>query len=128
MRLLLDTHAFFWWFANDPRLPASTRLAIAHADVVFASAVTAWGISTKHRTGKWPEAAPVLANYEQLTRDAGFSELPLAVAHGLLAGTLPGPHRDPFDRILMAQSRLENAVMVTRDRVFSAYGVETLWG
>lgn len=128
MRLILDTHALVWWFTNDARLPRSVHAAITEAEVVFASAVAAWEIATKHRIGKWPEVGSLAVNLSNSVARADFTELAITVAHGVLAGSMPGPHRDPFDRMLMAQSALEDAILVTADRVFAAYKTRTLWG
>lgn len=128
MRLLLDTHALVWWWTNDPRLPARARAAIAApGSTVFVSAVSAWEITTKHRVGKWPEVERLIAEFTSLLRRSRFQALPITMEHAHRAGALPGPHRDPFDRMLIAQGALEALPIVTADAVFAAYGAEVIW-
>jgi PIN domain nuclease of toxin-antitoxin system len=128
MKLLLDTHALVWWWTNDPRLPAHARAMIADpASTVYASAASAWEITTKHRVGKWPEAGQLIAEYSSLLRRSRFHALAISMEHAHRAGGLPGPHRDPFDRMLIAQGRLESLPIVTTDPVFATYGAEVIW-
>jgi PIN domain nuclease of toxin-antitoxin system len=128
MRLLLDTHAFLWWLAGDEALSPAARAAIAdEANGVFISAASAWEIATKHRIGKLPGVAAVIADLDGAIADQGFAALPIGVRHGQAAGALPGPHRDPFDRMLIAQAMLENLVLVSNEQPFDAYGVARLW-
>ena len=128
MRLLLDTHAFLWWLAGSLSLSRVARAAIddEHNDI-FVSAATAWEVATKFRIGKLAEASVIAADVAGCIEDQGFFELPVTVAHGQLAGALPGPHKDPFDRMLMAQAMAENLVLVSNERLFDAYGVKRLW-
>ncbi|MFZ5797690.1 MAG: type II toxin-antitoxin system VapC family toxin [Thermodesulfobacteriota bacterium] len=126
--LLLDTHALLWWLFDDPRLSDVARENIAAPEhKVWVSAASAWEISTKTRLGKLPEAGDVAEKLPVYLRRARFLELPVTVAHALKAGKLPGPHRDPFDRMLIAQSFLSGFPVVTIDPVFRDYGVGTLW-
>jgi PIN domain nuclease of toxin-antitoxin system len=128
MRLLLDTQAFLWWLAGDEALSPAARAAIAdEANGVFVSAASAWEIATKHRIGKLPGVAAVIADLDGAIADQGFEGLPIGVRHGQAAGALPGPHRDPFDRMLIAQAMLENLVLVSNEQPFDAYGVARLW-
>ncbi len=128
MRLLLDTHVFLWWLAGDEALSPAARAAIAdEANGVFVSAASAWEIATKHRIGKLPGVAAVIADLDGAIADQGFAALPIGVRHGQAAGALPGPHRDPFDRMLIAQAMLENLVLVSNEQSFDAYGVARLW-
>lgn len=128
MRLLLDTHAVVWWWLDDPRLPAKARAAIAAADnVVCVSAASAWEVATKNRLGKWPDVARITDEFSDLLRRSRFAPLSVSVEHARLAGALPGEHKDPFDRMLIAQSRQENAVVVSADPVFRQFGVEVIW-
>jgi PIN domain nuclease of toxin-antitoxin system len=128
MRLLLDTHALVWWWIDDPRLPALARAAISNpGSVVYVSAVSAWEITTKHRVGKWPEVERLIAEYEALLRRSRFHALPISMEHAHRAGGLPGPHRDPFDRMLIAQSGLESLPIVTADAMFATYGADVIW-
>jgi PIN domain nuclease of toxin-antitoxin system len=128
MKLLLDTRALVWWWTDDPRLPARARALIADpASVVYVSAVSAWEITTKHRIGKWPDVERLIAEYASLLRRSRFHALAITLEHALRAGGLPGPHRDPFDRMLIAQSGLEALPIVTADAVFAAYGSAVIW-
>lgn len=128
MTILLDTHVLLWWFVDDPRLPAGPRAIIAEADTtIFVSSASAWEIATKYRLGKLPEAAEIVQNLEALLRQAQMEILPITVAHALKAGSLEGHHRDPFDRMLIAQGIIEKVPIVTRDPAFSSFNVELLW-
>ena len=128
MRLLLDTHAFLWWLAGDEALSATARTAIAsEGNDVFVSAASAWEIATKHRTGTLPNVAAIVSDLDQAAADQGFVGLPINLRHAQGAGGLPGPHRDPFDRMLIAQGMVERLVLVSNERVFDAYGVARVW-
>ena len=128
MRLLLDMHALVWWWTDDKRLPSAARSAIASADnAVLVSAASAWEIATKHRLGKWPEVAALLDGFDSNLRRSRFTSLPISQEHARLAGGLDGEHRDPFDRMLLAQARLEDLVLVTGDLVFLRYGATVVW-
>ena len=91
------------------------------------SAASAWEITTKYRIGKLPEASELVPNIAEAIADEGFEELPVSVNAGARAGTLPEVHRDPFDRMLIAQAILHNLVLVSADELFDRYGVERLW-
>ena len=128
MRLLLDTHAFLWWLADSRRLSAMAHKLIAdEANSLFVSAASAWEIATKHRIGKLPEAAGLALNVAGTIRGQGFEELPITVADAERSGRLPGPHRDPFDRMLIAQAVSRELALVSNDRAFDDYGVTRLW-
>jgi PIN domain nuclease of toxin-antitoxin system len=121
--LLLDTHAFLWWSADDPSLGRLARSAIADSDnIVFVSAATAWEIATKRATGKLD--AP--DNVGQWVRQDGFAELAIDFDHAVLAAELPRHHRDPFDRLLVAQATIEGLTLVTSDTEIVKYDVPTL--
>lgn len=128
MRLLLDTHAFLWWLEGNRRLSGTARRAIEDAanDIVV-SAVSAWEITTKHRVGKLPRAEAVARNVAGAIASQGFEELAISVGDAERAGRLPGPHRDPFDRLLAAQALARNLAVVSVDRVFDRYGVNRMW-
>ena len=127
MNLLLDTHVILWWLFNSPRLSQPVREAIANPkNPVYVSSASAWEIATKHRLGKLPEAKPLLDQYDNLMILARFKELPITKEHALMAGQLDIPHRDPFDRMLLAQALIENLVLVSSDRVFRGTGVNLL--
>ena len=128
MDLLLDTHAFLWWIAGDPALSLPARTAIEDsANYVVVSAASAWEIATKIRIGKLPGAAAIAADIMGVVTAQGFGRLPISFAHGQAAGALPGPHKDPFGRMLVAQAMLEGIVLVSNERNFDAYGVRRLW-
>lgn len=128
MRLLLDTHAFLWWLIDDPKLSPAAREAIGNeGHAVFVSAASAWEIATKHRLGKLGEAGEVINRFDELVAADGFSHLPITHLHSLKAGGYAIEHRDPFDRMLAAQSELEGLVLVTRDPAFALFGSKTLW-
>lgn len=128
MRLLLDTHAFLWWLAGNTRLPMSSRRAIEDPDNdVIVSAASAWEIATKYRIGKLSEAAAVAQDVAGAIASQGFEELPITVEDAERAGRLPGPHGDPFDRMLIAQAVARGLVLVSIDRVFDKYGVRRVW-
>jgi len=128
MRLLLDTHALLWWFTDDDRLSVTARQAVAdEANAVFVSAASAWEIATKQRLGKLDGVPEAASRFAELVAADGFVHLPVSYLHGLRAGGYENGHRDPFDRMLAAQSELESLVLVTRDPVFEAFGTSTLW-
>ena len=128
MRILLDTHTLLWWLDGDRRLSRGARKAIAEKNnAVLVSAASAWEISTKVRLGKLPGATEVAAELPAILRRQNFEPLPIAVVHALRAGNLPGPHRDPFDRMLIAQAHDEDLALVSNERVFDAYGVRRVW-
>jgi len=128
MRLLLDTHTFLWWLDGDARLSKRARAAIGDARTeCLVSAVSAWEITTKARLGKLPGAREVAADVSGCLRSQQFAPLDVTVDHAQRAGALPGAHRDPFDRMLIAQSQAENLPLVSNDEVFDAYGVVRIW-
>lgn len=128
MRLLLDSHAFVWWLADSDRLSARAyRLIADETQEIFVSAATAWELSTKYRLGKLPLPEEAAFDMAGTIVGQGFRELPIGVQEASLAGRLPGPHRDPFDRMLMAQAASHGLVLVSRDEVFDQYGVSRVW-
>lgn len=128
MRLLLDTHTFLWWLAGDRRLVRKARTAIGDAqNPVFVSAASAWEVATKHRLGRLPEAGPIATDFARQVVQQGFVSLDITLNHGQRAGSLPGPHRDPFDRMLIAQAQAEGLTLVSNEEVFDRYGVARLW-
>jgi PIN domain nuclease of toxin-antitoxin system len=119
MSYLIDTHIFLWWLFDDPKLRTSNREIIANPDnCIIVSSVSAWEIATKYRIGKLPEAKELVEEYSQILQQAKFIELAITTAHALRAGSLPIDHRDPFDRMIMAQSELENLPVITYDTAF----------
>ena len=128
MIYLLDTHTFLWWLDGDSALSVTAKRAIADdSNDVFVSAASAWEIATKHRLGKLPGAAEIVTDIEGAIAGLSFIALPIKVVHGQAAGELPGPHRDPFDRMLIAQAMIERLVLVTNEHTFNSYGVARLW-
>lgn len=129
MQLLLDTHAFLWWVFADPKLSRRARIAIDNdgENEVFVSAASTWEIATKHRNGKLPDASAVADDILGTVAAEGFTELGISVRHAQHAGNLGGHHRDPFDRMLIAQAMLEDLTLVSNERTFDAYGVRRLW-
>lgn len=128
MDLLLDTHALLWWLAGDSSLSPAAQAAITdETNPVFISAASGWEIAIKHRLGKLSGIAAVVADLDGAIVEQGFIGLPITVRHGQAAGALPGPHRDPFDRMLIAQAMLDNLVLISNEQPFDAYGVKRLW-
>ena len=128
MRLLLDTHALLWWLLGDNSLPRGAREAIAEpANDIHVSAASAWEIATKYRIGQLPGAAVLVADLPAIVSAQGFAELPISIRHGQIAGGLPRIHKDPFDRMLVAQAILADMTIVSGDEILSAYGVSRLW-
>jgi len=128
MRLLLDTHALLWWATNDTSLPEPSRRRIAEArSDVLVSAISAWEIAIKTRLGRLPSALPLMDDFEGFLVRQDFEALAVTVDHGLRAGLLPGHHKDPFDRMLIAQAQAENLAIISNDSVFDQYGVRRFW-
>ena len=128
MRILLDTHALLWWLAGNCRLSHAAHRTIDNdANTIFVSAATAWEIATKHRIGKLAHAEAVALDVTGSIAGQGFEELAITVGDAARAGQLPGPHRDPFDRMLIAQALARNMTIVSVDRMFDGYGVHRLW-
>ncbi|HXR38318.1 MAG TPA: type II toxin-antitoxin system VapC family toxin [Terracidiphilus sp.] len=123
MKLLVDTHAFLWWDSNDALLPPALRAAIASPqNQVFVSAVTVWEIAIKRALGKLIFGQGLGTAIE----NHGFTALPITVEHAEWAGSLPQLHRDPFDRLLVAQVQLEGLVLATVDEQILRYAVPHL--
>lgn len=128
MRVLLDTHTFIWWLTGDSRLAETARRAVAtEANDVLVSAASAWEIATKHRLGRLREAEALARDVRGAIASQGFEELPIGVADAEIAGRLAGPHRDPFDRMLIAQSLSRELVLLSNEEAFDRYGVNRLW-
>jgi PIN domain nuclease of toxin-antitoxin system len=126
--ILLDTHALLWWLADDPALSKRARSAIANtANSVLVSAASAWEIATKVRLGKLPTALDLAADLAVHLEGEGFRTLAISADHAIRAGLLPGPHRDPFDRMLIAQAQAENLTLISNEGVFNSYGVRRVW-
>jgi PIN domain nuclease of toxin-antitoxin system len=128
LRALLDTHALLWWFSDEPALTRTARKIIADTNnSVIVSAASAWEIATKVRLGKLPSAAEVVSDFSGLIEREGFQLLAISAEHAVRAGLLSGPHKDPFDRMLISQSQAENLPIVSNEVLFDSYGVRRLW-
>lgn len=125
MSLLLDTHVFLWWIGEPARLTDEAKAAIADpGTLVYVSAASAWEISIKRALGRIDLRDE---EFSYGVRESGFAELNVTAEHGLVAGALPPHHRDPFDRMLVAQASVEGLRLVTHDRAIAAYDAELLW-
>lgn len=123
-RLLLDSHVWLWWVTRDEKLGRAARAAIRDALEVRISAATVWEIAIKHRLGRLKLSEGVdLA--DEFARD-GFVSLPISAEHALAAAALPGIHRDPFGRLLVAQAGVEGLVLLTADAILARYDVRVL--
>jgi PIN domain nuclease of toxin-antitoxin system len=122
VRLLLDSHVALWWLADSSLLGLGARTAIIEADEVFWSVVTPWELGSKRSIGKisYPDGLT------SALLESGFVELPIVGDHAIVASALPLHHRDPFDRMLIAQAQVEALEMVSADRSLDAYGVARL--
>jgi PIN domain nuclease of toxin-antitoxin system len=128
VRLLLDTHALLWWFTDDEQLSAKAReLILDEGNEILVSAASAWEVSTKFRIGKLPELTDLLSRFDELVAADGFVHLAVNYRHALRAGAYAMPHRDPFDRMLAAQSELERVPLVTLDAAFAHFPVQCIW-
>lgn len=128
MRLLFDTHALLWWANNDNQLSGVARAHIQHArNSVLVSSASAWEIAVKFRNGRLPSAQKFVTEISEYLRLQNFEALPITVGHALRAGLLPGPHRDPFDRMLIAQALQENLALVSNDQALDGYGAQRIW-
>ena len=128
MRLLLDTHAFLWWVADDSRLPKRARAAIADpTNECLVSVASCWEMAIKVSIGKLTLPAPVEQFFPDQLATNGFRLLPIELAHVARVATLPRYHGDPFDRLLVAQSLVENLPVVSAESIFGKYGVKRVW-
>jgi PIN domain nuclease of toxin-antitoxin system len=128
VRLLLETHALLWWYSDDPALPKSCRTLITRPDSgIFVSAVSAWEIATKFRLGKLSSASELIQDFGGYLDREKFASLPVSHEHGIRAGMLQGLHRDPFDRMLMAQAEMEKLFIVSNEKIFDQYGLRRVW-
>lgn len=129
LRLLLDTHALIWWVAGDEvSLSAVARDAISDPEnEVLVSAVSSMEVCTKFRLGKLPSAARLAQDFEAIVDAQGFTELPISIRHGKLAGSLQLAHKDPFDRLLIAQALSEDMALVSNETAFDGFGISRVW-
>ncbi|HTS35449.1 MAG TPA: type II toxin-antitoxin system VapC family toxin [Candidatus Solibacter sp.] len=128
MRFLLDTHTLLWCFSSSPSLSVRARRLVEDgSNEIFVSAASAWEIATKVRLGKLPTGEELIADFGRYLARLGFDDLPVSVSHAVRAGTLPGEHRDPFDRMLISQAQSENLPIISNDRIFDAFHVQRIW-
>jgi len=128
VRLLLDTHVLIWWVLDMPRLSGPARAALTDFDnEILVSAATVWEVATKYRSGKLPEVESYVHKLPDGLSKMGFRELPVSVGHAYRAGMLTAIHKDPFDRLLIAQAMSENLLLVSNEKLFDGYGVQRLW-
>jgi PIN domain nuclease of toxin-antitoxin system len=128
LRLLLDTHALLWVLEDNPRLSrrAAEALSTPAADKLV-SAVSAFEICLKFKLGKLPGSAALATAFGPTVAAIDCTPLPVSIEHAALAGSLDIPHKDPFDRLLIAQARIEQVPIVSNERLFDAFGVERIW-
>lgn len=122
MRLLLDTHVLLWWLADEPIAPAAAEAIADPANDVWVSAASIWEIGIRRAAGR----LTFIGDPVDVTEAAGFALLPIKPRHAVDAATLPEHHRDPFDRMLVAQARMEQMTLVSRDGSIHAYDVSVL--
>lgn len=128
MKVLQGIHALLWWLLDEPEMSNQARAIIADpGNEILVSSASAWEIATKFRLGKIPHIGNLVQTLPEMLQKARMDVLPVSLAHALAAGNLPGPHRDPFDRMLIAQSRIEDLPFVTKDPVFKEYLPNILW-
>ena len=124
MNLLLDTHALLWWLDDAPALSTRARAAIADGrNPVFVSAVVVWELRIKEALGK----VKLPRNFRAVLERQPFESLPITAEHAHAVAALPRLHRDPFDRMLVAQARAESFVLVSHAPVMARYGIEVIW-
>jgi PIN domain nuclease of toxin-antitoxin system len=127
MNLLLDTQALLWFVLDDSRLSATARESIVAAEMVLVSPASLWEIAIKISLGKYVLPIPFVAFWEEQLLTNEFSLLPISVAHTARVADLRYYHRDPFDRLIIAQSLVEKIPVVSSDVLFADYGVERIW-
>lgn len=128
MKVLLDTHAFLWWIANDPQLSDRARAVMEDANhQLFLSAASGWEIAIKTYLGKLKLPDDLQGFVAEQLRINAIQVLPIQMAHALHLTTLPDHHRDPFDRMLVAQSQMEQLPILTIDPQIAKYAVTVIW-
>jgi PIN domain nuclease of toxin-antitoxin system len=128
LRLLLDTHALIWALAGSSKLSGTAHDAIASRDnEILVSAASAMEVTTKFRLGKLPEAEALARAFEAALAAADYVGLPVSVAHAAHAGRLAIGHKDPFDRLLIAQALIERVPLISNEKLFDTFGVERIW-
>ena len=128
MRVLIDTHALLWAVTGDRSLSKHAHFVVGSFDnEVFVSAASVWEVCTKFRLGKLPDAIDLVSDFVRVIEQLGFHPLPISIEHAQRAGNLPGTHRDPFDRMLIAQAQAEDIALISNERHFDSYGVTRIW-
>ena len=126
-QVLLDTHALVWWLEAKENLSRKAKEIIEDSEtVVFVSAVSGWELAIKTQIGKF-KSAKLVHGLEKEIEKEGFIELPICIEHALLAGSLGSPHKDPFDRLLIAQAQVEEVPILSNDKVFDGFSVRRVW-
>ena len=127
MNLLIDTHVLLWWWTEEEQLSGGAKAAILDSrNRSYVSAAVAWELAIKVNLGKLA-ARDVVSNLKQLLIEEGFRRLAISTDHALRAGLLPMLHRDPFDRMLVAQAQALNSPIVSADAIFDRYGAQRIW-
>jgi len=125
---LIDTQVLLWWLFDEPKLSEVAYDAVRNPEnKIFVSSVSGWEIATKDRLGKLPHAREAVEKLPVLLQQSGMNKLPITLEHGLKAGSLPAPHKDPFDKMLVAQGQLEKLPMITSDAAFRYYDIPIVW-
>jgi PIN domain nuclease of toxin-antitoxin system len=128
VKLLLDTHAFYWAIVEPERLSDGAHSAIeAETAEVYVSVASAWEMAIKVGNGKWPEASELVDTFATSLIVPGFRLLTISLAHTRAAGLMASPHRDPFDRLLVAQAQIEGLSLVSADSKLIGMGAEIVW-
>jgi PIN domain nuclease of toxin-antitoxin system len=128
MKLLVDTHVLFWALSERSKLSAVAAIAIASRDnEVYVSVASAWELAIKVGLGKWPEAKSLIDDFDSEIARVNFRLLPILVVHARSAGFLESPHKDPFDRLLVAQAISEGLMLVTSDAKLAGMGAAVVW-
>ncbi len=127
-KYLLDTHALIWWWIEPNKLSKFAMQAISNpTNVIYVSSASIWEIATKHRKGKLNDVDDILQNFAKLIKDDDFNTLAITWQHAKLSGELAHSHNDPFDRMLVAQSQLENLTLISCDAVMKDFDIKLLW-
>jgi PIN domain nuclease of toxin-antitoxin system len=128
LKLLLDTHALIWGLGDHTNLSKRARAYLADAECeTLVSAASVMELFTKHRLGKLPEADALVAQWDALMAAPGYSYLAISPDHARFAGSMPIDHKDPFDRLLIAQAIVEGVPLLSNEKIFDDFGVERIW-
>ena len=127
MNLLIDSHVLLWWWNEQSKLsPVAAQEILSPENRIYVSAAVAWELAIKVNLGKL-RARHVVSDLTRLLSEEGFHRLAISTDHAVRAGMLPRYHRDPFDRMLVAQAQALNAPIVSADKVLDSYGVQRIW-